>query len=330
MNAETWLKKAELGDVVYLNRTTDNTKYGIYTISSITENASIIAFGVTNISGNGVYAGGDIVVIDIDFTVVRVDNNVNNYMLTATGGLTINGESKLTYDGSELALFTTTTGDVEPQYISYKKIGPITTGIELGKLVWWGGVGSDYGAAGAIWVEAAENWGSPAYGSNLYIATTSLGGNVFSAKIAIIEDSTYIKAGNLIVENNCTVQNLLSVTDGIHNTGRFDSKISKVTASPYTGTTTDYTIISEYSSLGDPTIVLPEITSGEIGRIIIVKNSTGSKTLSVSAYTGDTIVITSGNGVPTFTIPTNGYAATLQSDGTSKWYLIGALAATTF
>jgi hypothetical protein len=412
VSCDSWLKLPKAGDTLYLSKKTDNNVYGIYTITSITTGATYVTYGVANLDGAGTTAGGVSFILDLDFGVcsVQVENNVDNRILTATGGNTINGERYLTFTEkigvgyrdelnltapdpllyivgaagtsgvvggyANIALLSQQGKDYPSKIEMLKNTNSsaLSSGDSIGTINFRGYNGSNYENCAIISTEAGEGMSNEHNGTILNIKTiNTTDKNTPQTRLQIDEQ------GNTVVivpdEKSFSVSNIgdlgnpiLKVTDyqsvgvrqvdidcqigastggvnitgfvnttldvyctNLNNDGRLMANLQRINAASYTGLTTDYTIISEYSAAGNPKIYLPDITSSsDLGRIINIKNATGSKTLTVEANTGDTIVITSGAGVASFNIATNGYSVTLQSDGVSKWYVIGALAATSF
>ena len=129
----TWKKIIVSGSSAeFSNLHVDNLKSGVVTgsangdlgIQAINGTGNIVATtGATGVSISGSFSGSfqgngaNLTNITASSLINVVDNNVNNRVLTATGGPTVNGEGNLTFDGTLLTVTgnAVVTGDLTVQ-----------------------------------------------------------------------------------------------------------------------------------------------------------------------------------------------------------------------
>jgi hypothetical protein len=187
----------------------------------------------------------------------------------------------------------------------------------LGEITWGGTLTSVLHESASIHVEASERWDTAKYGSDLYIKTTTAAAGASVNRIAIEGGNTKIQNGNLYVENNLYVTGTI---DNLNNVGALSSKIITTSATSYTGSTTDYTIITTNAGIGNVTVVLPGSCNN--GRIFNVKNMNGgggTTTVVVTSGSGDTIVLAS----PAPALTTGDFVTVQYYASTKIWYVIG-------
>lgn len=331
----------QIEDYLFINRTSGFTGLNKFPQTRLDVDGQIrLNSGSTNLEGELRYVSNKLYINTggtasswAPVSTLSVSNNSDSYILTATGGNTINGEVYLrlnngninfdypthptiTHWGDYAIYNLMSTGTSTQSTYNFYKVGyDVDINDYLGTIQWLANFNTSGHLTSSISVETSERWEDYKYGSDMYFKTTATADAIPATRIAIVNGDTKIQNGNLRVDNNLYVTGSIY---NLNNVGRFASNLITTSNAYYTGLTTDFTIITTKGTAGDTIVVLPVALSFH-GRILNIKNmnSSSSVNLAVTSGSGDSIVYASEP--PTLG---KGDAITVQSNGGHIWYVI--------
>ncbi len=160
--------------------------------------------------------------------------------------------------------------------------------------------------------------------SAVNLASSDVTGLLPMANMGLVT-GTGVTNNSGVLSNNIVAGTGLSITAGtsgqltITATGTGNTSAISVKTANYTITDNDYTIVMR---LNDVQIVTLPAAAGRQGRKFVIKNSQVS-TVNVAVTGSDTIDTTIPDGTHPYYNLAEDKAITVQSDGTSVWYIIG-------